>query len=139
MKSSDCVAKENECNDSDGNRVTSSPIPNVGEPGADGADPEGCLDTGGVMFRDVDLWVVPGLRTEPAGNLGVGCWRIRRRPEAPRPCSCSDTTGDLMLLSQPAFLRLDCIPPECLCPSYLPGHPVQLSRVDTRTLRGIHC
>lgn len=28
------------------------------------------------------------------GARDFGCWRIRRRPETPRPCSCSATMGD---------------------------------------------
>lgn len=53
MKSSDCVANENECRDSVGKRVRSSPKVSVGEPGTDGVDVEGCLETGGVMFNDI--------------------------------------------------------------------------------------
>ena len=30
-----------------------------------------------------------------AGTRARGCCRIRRRPDAPRPCSCSVRTGDL--------------------------------------------
>lgn len=93
MNSSDWVAKENECNDSEGNRVRSSPKANVGDPGAEGAEPDGCLDTGGVaMFSEAARWF-------DAGNRGPGCWRMRRRPEAPRPCSCSGTMGDLAMRS----------------------------------------
>lgn len=54
MNSSDCVANENECSDSEGKRERSSPKANVGEAGAVGVDSEGCLDTGGVvMFSEV--------------------------------------------------------------------------------------
>ena len=104
MNSSDCVANENECKDSDGKRVKSSPIANVGDGGAEGEDPEGRLDTGGVaMFSDVARWVVGG-RREP------GCWRMRRSPDDPRPCSCSGTIGDLEQLRQPLL----CTPIELL-------------------------
>lgn len=95
MSSSDCVAKENECNDSEGNRVRSSPNAIIGEAGADGPDPEGRREVGGVMCSDDARWEA---RLEP-GSLGVGCWRIRRSPEAPRPCSCSGFRGDLVILS----------------------------------------
>lgn len=30
-----------------------------------------------------------------AGNREGGCWRMRRSPEVPSPCSCSVMTGDL--------------------------------------------
>lgn len=36
-----------------------------------------------------------------------GCCRMRRRPEAPRPCSCSGTMGDLAGCGQPSGWR-DC-------------------------------
>lgn len=88
MKSSDWVANENECRDSEGKRVRSSAKARVGEPGADGAEPEGCLETGGVMLREAARWV--------EGTREPGTWRMRRRPEAPRPCSCSGTMGDLV-------------------------------------------
>jgi hypothetical protein len=95
MNSSDCVAKENECRDSEGKRVRSSPKAKVGDPGAVGADSEGCLDTGGVaMFNEAARWFV-------CNCLGPGCWRMRRRPEDPRPCSCSGTMGDLVHMCQP--------------------------------------
>jgi hypothetical protein len=95
MNSSDCVANENECRDSEGKRVRSSPKANVGDPGAVCVDSEGCLDTGGVArFSEAARWVV-------CSCLGPGCWRMRRRPEDPRPCSCSDTMGDLEHGCQP--------------------------------------
>ena len=34
------------------------------------------------------------------GSVGVrdgGCCRIRRKPDSPRPCSCSGMTGDLAI------------------------------------------
>jgi hypothetical protein len=65
IDSSDWVAKENECRDSVGKRVKSSPKGIVGEPGADGAEADGCLDTGGVIWRDAARWV-EGTR-EPGG------------------------------------------------------------------------
>lgn len=85
MNSSDCVANEKECSDSEGKRVRSSPKAKVGEPGA---LPEGCREVGGVMFKDAARW-------EDVDRRGPGCWRIRRRPEAPKPCSCSGMMGDL--------------------------------------------
>lgn len=89
MNPSDCVANENECRDSEGKRVRSSPNAKVGEAGAVGALPEGCLEVGGVMFNDVARW------EEDMDRRGPGCWRIRRKPEAPMPCSCSGMMGDL--------------------------------------------
>jgi hypothetical protein len=110
INSSDCVAKEKECSDSEGKRVRSSPKAKVGEAGAVGAASDGCLDTGGVAkFSDVERWVAEGGPREP------GCWRMRRRPEIPMPCSCSGTMGDLQgTVSRyssharllPAFVRL---------------------------------
>jgi hypothetical protein len=92
MNSSDCVANEKECSDSLGKRLRSSPNANVGEAGAVGAASEGCLDPGGVAkFSDVD-------RAE-GGPREPGCWRMRRRPDAPMPCSCSGTMGDLRAVS----------------------------------------
>lgn len=73
--------------------MRSSPKAKVGDAGAVGADSEGCLDTGGVeMFSEAARWV-------DCSCLGPGCWRMRRRPEDPRPCSCSDTMGDLAMRS----------------------------------------
>lgn len=54
MNSSDCVAKENECKDSEGKRVRSSPKAKVGDPGTDGAEVEGCRETGGVAMLSED-------------------------------------------------------------------------------------
>ena len=34
-------------------------------------------------------------RDEALAVRARGCWRIRRRPDAPRPCSCSAMMGDL--------------------------------------------
>jgi hypothetical protein len=107
INSSDCVANENECRDSEGNRERSSPKANVGDPGAVGAESEGCLDTGGVaIFNDVARCVEGGNREPP-------CWRMRRRPEAPMPCSCSGTMGDLKRMCQPL---LNTCPAACLIP-----------------------
>lgn len=46
MNSSDWVAKEKECSDSEGKRDRSEPKANVGDPGPEAAESEGCLDTG---------------------------------------------------------------------------------------------
>jgi hypothetical protein len=89
MNSSDCVAKENECSDSDGNLERSSPNAKAGDPGGEVAESEGCLDTGGLpRLSEAARWVEGGGR-EP------GCCLMRRRPDAPIPCSCSGTRGDL--------------------------------------------
>ena len=89
INSSDCVANEKECSDSLGKRVRSSPKARVGELGAVGTEVEGCLEAGGVglMFSEAARWAETP--REP------GCCRMRRRPEAPRPCSCSVTMGEL--------------------------------------------
>lgn len=79
--------------------MRSSPKANVGDPGAVGVEPEGRLETGGVaMFSEV-------ARCDDVGNLGPGCWRMRRRPEAPRPCSCSGRIGDLVMMRQPLLIN----------------------------------
>jgi hypothetical protein len=49
-------------------------------------------------FRDVDPEV------EFAGPRDRGCCRIRRKPEAPRPCSCSVKTVDLSRKMWSAFV-----------------------------------
>lgn len=67
--------------------MRSSPKVSVGEWGVDGADPEGCRDTGGVILSEAARCA--------DGSRGPGCWRMRRRPEAPKPCSCSGRMGDL--------------------------------------------
>jgi len=36
-----------------------------------------------------------------------GCWRIRRKPEIPRPCSCSGITGDIAIVSPRSCSMLD--------------------------------
>lgn len=107
MNSSDCVANENEWSDSEGKRERSSPKAKVGEPGAVGVDSEGCLDTGGVlMFSEAARWDVESC-------LWLGCWRMRRRPDDPRPCSCSGTMGDLEQTRQLFFLHTHHEAKEC--------------------------
>lgn len=46
-------------------------------------------------MSEVDLEDIPVCGPAVKGSLGAGDWRMRRRPETPRPCSCSGTTGDL--------------------------------------------
>jgi hypothetical protein len=75
--------------------VRSSLKASIGEGGAEGPELEGRLEDGGVICSDSARCEA---RPEP-GSLDVGCWRIRRRPEAPRPCSCSGFIGDLKRVS----------------------------------------
>ena len=52
------------------------------------------------MLIDADLGGDVNEDEGEEGTVGTrdgGCWRIRRRPDAPRPCSCSGTIGDLAI------------------------------------------
>lgn len=40
------------------------------------------------------------------GALGGCCWRMRLRPEAPRPCSCSVMIGDLVEEFESAYVAV---------------------------------
>lgn len=56
---------------------------------------------GRVMLIEADRGGTEVLREEASeegmvGIRGGGCCLILRRPEAPRPCSCSVMTGDLI-------------------------------------------
>ena len=100
MKSSDWWAKENECRDSEGNRLRSSVKLSVGEEGPELMAKEGVRGFGSASVIEAVRGPTDGLREEDPeeGNVGArggGCCRIRRRPEAPSPCSCSVMTGDL--------------------------------------------
>lgn len=100
MKSSDWWAKEKECRDSEGKRVRSSVKFSVGEEGPECMAREGVRGVGRARVIEPDLGPTEGLREDDPeeGNVGArggGCCRIRRRPDAPRPCSCSVMTGDL--------------------------------------------
>ena len=138
INSSDWVAKENECSDSEGKRDRSSPKAKVGEAGAVGVDSEGCLDAGGVlMFSEVARCVVDSC-------LWLGCWRMRRSPEDPRPCSCSGTMGDLMHTRQPLLSKRRMLLPgptsshmPTSCAHYSPCHAIQLPSIDAQALRSI--
>jgi hypothetical protein len=100
MNSSDCWANENECKDSDGNRLRFSVKFNVGEEGPDEIAIEPARDFGSESVIELDRGPTDAFREEESeeGRVGArtgGCCRIRRRPEAPSPCSCSVKTGDL--------------------------------------------
>jgi hypothetical protein len=100
MNSSDWWANENECKDSEGNLVRSSVKFSVGEEGPDGMSIDPVLELGNVRAIEPDRGATEAFRDDDSdegivGARGGGCCRIRRRPEAPRPCSCSVTTGDL--------------------------------------------
>lgn len=110
MKSSDWWAKENECRDSEGNRLRSSVKFSVGEEGPELMAKEGVRGFGSASVIEAVRGPTDGLREEDPeeGNVGArggGCCRIRRRPEAPSPCSCSVMTGDLDMVSYSAVVR----------------------------------
>lgn len=74
---------------------------NVGEEGPDGTAIEAARELGKVRDIELDRGPTEGFREEASegGKVGArvkGCCRIRRRPDAPRPCSCSVMTGDLI-------------------------------------------
>lgn len=74
---------------------------NVGEDGPEFSASEGVLGVGRARVMEPDRGPTDGLRDEEPeeGNVGArggGCCRMRRRPDAPNPCSCSVMTGDLV-------------------------------------------
>lgn len=89
IKSSAWWAKENECSDSQGKRDKSSESWSGEELAAGGSVPVGWRVGGRdtAMEAERELAALEG--------LVVGCCRMRRRPEAPKPCSCSGMMGDL--------------------------------------------
>lgn len=98
MKSSDWWANENECRDSEGNLVRSSPKDGELGPGEIGTCP--ACESMAESEADRDI-LREGLRDDAAVEGTVGgrkgaCWRIRRSPEGPSPWSCSVMTGDLV-------------------------------------------
>lgn len=73
----------------------------VGEEGPEGMTNDAVRELGNVRLIEPDRGPTEGLREEDSdegmvGTRGGGCCRIRRRPDAPRPCSCSVMTGDLI-------------------------------------------
>lgn len=63
---------------------------------------EPARDAGNERVIELDRGVIDAFREDDSeegmvGALG-GCCRMRRRPEAPSPCSCSVMTGDLMIV-----------------------------------------
>jgi hypothetical protein len=90
--SAEWCAKENECNDSDGNRLKSSVKFMVGDEGPDIAPVELFLDSGEREIAiDADLGPMDGALDEFVEEIvatrGGGCWRILLKPEIPRLCS----------------------------------------------------
>jgi hypothetical protein len=109
MNSSDWWANEKECRDSEGNRLRSSVKFKGGEPGPGGI----IIDDDLVRVMDPDRGPMEALREDDSeeGSVGggrIGCWRIRRRPEAPIPCSCSVMTEDLIKILRQPCLTLYC-------------------------------
>ena len=101
IHSSDWWAKENECRDSDGNRLRSSVKLRDGEEGPEETAVEGTRELGKLSVIEPDRGPMDAFAEEDSeeGIVGVrmgGCCRIRRRPEAPSPCSCSVMTCDLI-------------------------------------------
>ena len=73
---------------------------NVGEDGPEVMAKEGVRGVGSARVIEPVRGPMEGLREDDPeeGNVGArggGCCRIRRRPDAPSPCSCSVMTGDL--------------------------------------------
>lgn len=102
MNSSDWCANEKECNDSEGNRLRSSVKLRTGEDGPEGMPIEDSREFDNVRVMEPERGATnEALREDSVdsevGRVGArrGCCRIRRKPEAPRPCSCSVIIGDL--------------------------------------------
>jgi hypothetical protein len=76
-------------------------VNSVGEAGPGDKAPEELFrELGRVRFIEFERGATDPARDElvEGGRVGVrggGCCRIRRRPDVPRPCSCSVITGDL--------------------------------------------
>jgi len=70
------------------------------------------IDDDRVRVMEPDRGPMEALREDDSedGSVGGGrmggCWRIRRRPEAPIPCSCSVMTEGLMKISGQLCLTL---------------------------------
>lgn len=100
MNSSDWWAKENECKDSEGNRLRSSVKLSVGEDGPEAIAIDAEREFGKDRVIDPDRGPTEGFLEDDSeegivGTRDGGCCRIRLSPEAPRPCSCSVMIGDL--------------------------------------------
>jgi hypothetical protein len=81
--------------------VRSSVKFSVGEEGPEFSASEGVRGVGRARVMEPDRGPTDGLRDEEpeegkVGARGGGCCRMRRRPDAPSPCSCSVMTGDLV-------------------------------------------
>ena len=97
MASSDWCAKEKECKDSLGNRFRSSPKFKPGDvvPGVKVAVIDGRREEGRERFKEEDRGGSCRPWTPWLEGFLDGCCRMRRKPDAPRPCSCSGMIGDL--------------------------------------------
>jgi hypothetical protein len=115
----------------------------VGDDGAGGRDALGARELGKLRVVETDRGPVDGfLEEDPEeGSVvvrGGGCCRIRLRPEAPRPCSCSVMMGDLMeeLKSAPTTIRSHQAPEtggprEGGCHARLPRRPRRVAATPT--------
>lgn len=99
MDSSEGWAKENEWRDSEGNLDRSSPKLIVGEEGPEAVIVDADRDFESERVIELDRGPTEWVRDDdPEDPRAGGCWRIRRRPEAPSPCSCSAMWGVLKSL-----------------------------------------
>lgn len=79
----------------------------VGDEGPKGIAMDGVREFENMRVIELDRGPIDALRLEDSeeGIVGArsgGCCRMRLRPEAPRPCSCSVMTGDLDIVSYSA-------------------------------------
>lgn len=73
----------------------------VGDEGPEAIATDAAREVGNDRVIEPDRGPTEAFREEDSegGSVGArdgGCCRILRRPEAPRPCSCSVMTGDLI-------------------------------------------
>jgi hypothetical protein len=84
---------------------------NTGEDGPEGIVVDAARELGNERVMDPDRGPTEGFREDDSeggsvGGRAGGCCRIRLRPEAPRPCSCSAMAGVLRIeFSQPSMTR----------------------------------
>ena len=125
INSSDWCANEKECKDSDGNRLKSSVKLRFGDEGPEVTAPEGVRGFERVSVREPDRGATDGAREEDSDEGIVGpprCWgccRMRLKPDAPIPCSCSVIMGDLIFTCQAlSFVYYNRLRPSSQLPPY---------------------